>query len=168
VRKYIPELHDFGKIITIRNLLNHTSGLRDQMYLLALSGRRWDDAITQQDALNLVWRQKELNFAPGDQYLHSNTGYMLLGLIVSRVSGMPLREFTEQRIFRPLGMRHTHFQDDYGVPISNRAYSYWTGPSEFSGAFAYKQEDKKYKYLALSSSVVGFTGLFTTVGDLAL
>jgi CubicO group peptidase (beta-lactamase class C family) len=155
VRKYLPELHDFGKPITIRHLLHHTSGLRDQWQLLTLSSWREDDVITQQDVLNTVWRQRELNFAPGDQFMYSNTGYTLLGLIVERVSGMSLRQFTDERIFKPLGMDHTDFHEHYGDLVRDRAYSYDRRP------------DGSYTYMALSYSTVGPSGLFTTVGDLA-
>ena len=155
VRKYLPELHDFHRTITIRHLLNHSSGLRDQWNLLMLAGWRLTDEITEQDILNLVWRQRELNFAPGDEQVYSNTGYTLLALIVERVSGRSFREFTQERIFEPLGMQHTHFQDSYGNLIQSRAYSYE------------RQPDGAYKYLALSYSTVGPSSLFTTVEDLA-
>ena len=148
-------MHDFGPPITIRELLHHTSGLRDQWALLELAGWRHEDVITEQDILNLLWRQKVLNFPPGDQMLYSNTGYTLLGLIVKRVSGMSLPQFTQQRIFQPLGMSHTHFQDDYGRVVKNRAYSYEKG------------QDGAYKYVALSYSTVGPSSLFTTVEDMA-
>lgn len=155
VRKYLPELHDFGKKITIRNLLYHTSGLRDQWILLALSGWRMEDVITEEDILNLVWRQKELNFPPGEEFLYSNTGYTLLGVIVKRVSGVSLPEFTQKRIFAPLGMQHTHFHDEYGALVKGRASSYS------------RQPQGDYKYIALSYSNVGATSLLSTVEDLA-
>ncbi len=154
-RKYLPELHDFGKTITIRHLLHHTSGLRDQWDLLRLAGWRMADVITEQDILGLVWRQRELNFDPGTEYLYCNTGYTLLGQIVERVSGKSLREFTQERIFQPLGMKHTHFHDDYRMLVKNRAYSY--EPKSGGG----------YQRSVLSFSNVGATSLFTTVEDLA-
>jgi CubicO group peptidase (beta-lactamase class C family) len=155
VRKYIPELHDFAKTITVRQLLHHTSGLRDQWSLLALAGWRPDDVVTEQDVLNLVWRQRGLNFAPGEEWLYTNTGYTLLGVIVERVSGKSLREFTDERVFRPLRMDNTHFHDEYGVLVTGRAYSYE------------RQQDGAYRYVALSYSTVGPSSLFTTVEDLA-
>ena len=155
VRKYLPELHDFRRTITIRNLLTHTSGLRDQWTLLAMAGWRLTDEITKQDILNLVWRQRELNFPPGEEQLYSNTGYTLLALIVERVSGKSLSEFTQERIFLPLGMGHTHFQEHYGDLVQERAYSYE------------RQPDGAYRYVALSYSTVGPSSLFTTVEDLA-
>jgi CubicO group peptidase (beta-lactamase class C family) len=155
VRKYLPELHGFDKTITISDLLHHTSGLRDQWNLLAMAGWRLEDVITQQDVVNLIWRQRDLNFHPGDEFLYSNTGYTLLGLIVERVSGRSLREFTDERIFAPLGMRSTHFHEHYGDLVGNRAFSYE------------RQPDGQYVYIALSYSTVGPSSLFTTIDDLA-
>lgn len=155
IRKYLPELHDFNRTITIRDLLHHTSGLRDQWNLLAMAGWRLEDVITQEDVVNLIWRQRELNFHPNDEFLYSNTGYTLLGLIVQRVSGKSLREFTDERVFAPLGMRSTHFHEHYGDLVDNRAYSYE------------RQPDGRYAYVALSYSTVGPSSLFTTIDDLA-
>ncbi|QQO33718.1 serine hydrolase [Bradyrhizobium diazoefficiens] len=155
VRKYVPKLHDFGKLITIRQLLHHTSGVRDQWNLLALAGWRLDDEITDDDVARLLFQQTELNFAPGDQFLYSNSGYTLLAMVVKQVSGKTLPEFAKERIFDPLGMSHTHFQDKYGVVANDRAYSYG------------RQPDGKYQYIALTYSTVGPSSLFSTVGDLA-
>jgi CubicO group peptidase (beta-lactamase class C family) len=155
IRKHLPDLPDFGKTITIQHLIHHTSGLRDQWDLLALAGWRLEDVITEQDILSLVKRQKDLNFAPGDQHSYNNTGYTLLGLIVKSVSGKSLRDFCEERIFRPLGMKHTHFHTDYREIVRNRALSY--DPKPGSG----------FQYTALSYSNVGATSLFTTAEDLA-
>ena len=158
VRKYLPELHDFGKTIKIRHLLYHTSGLRDQWDLLILAGWRMGDVITEQDILDLVWRQQELNFAPGEEHLYSNTGYTLLGVIVKRVSGKTLREFTDERMFKPLGMAHSHFHEQYGSLVKGRAFSYIPLPGP---------QQQGYRSIALSYSNVGATSLFTTVDDLA-
>lgn len=150
VRKYLPKLHDFGKVITIRQLLHHTSGVRDHWNLLLLAGWRPEDQITDDDVARLLFQQTELNFAPGDRFLYSSSGYTLLAMVVKQVSGKTLPEFAKERIFDPLGMAHTHFQDDYGIVVKDRAYSYA------------RQPDGKYQYVALSSS-----SLFSTVGDLA-
>ncbi len=156
IRKYLPELHDFGHTITISHLLHHTSGLRDQWGLLGLAGWRLDDVITEDDILGLLARQTALNFVPGKEELYSNTGYTLLGMIVKRVSGKPLPVFAQERIFAPLGMSHTQFHDTYGTLVQGRALSY--DPLPRGG----------YQYVALSYSNVGATSLFTTVEDLAL
>jgi CubicO group peptidase (beta-lactamase class C family) len=155
VRKYLPELHDFGKTITIRHLLHHTSGLRDQWNLLFLAGWRNPDVITEEDVLNLVWRQEELNFEPGAEHLYCNTGYTLLGLIVKRISGRSLDAFCQERMFKPLGMKDTHFHDDNRTIVPGRSYSYSPKPG---GGFANSP---------LQYATVGASSLFTTVRDLA-
>jgi CubicO group peptidase (beta-lactamase class C family) len=109
IHKYLPELPDYGSRITIRNLLQHTSGLRDQWQTLGLAGWRLDDVITQGQIQRLLFRQKELNFPPGTRYLYSNSGFTLLAQVVARVSGKPFPQFCAERIFGPLGMRHTQF-----------------------------------------------------------
>ena len=155
VRKYVPKLHDFGKVITIRQLLHHTSGMRDQWELLALAGWRLEDEITDDDVARLLFQQTELNFASGDQFLYSSSNYTLLAMVVKQVSGKTLPEFAKERIFDPLGMSHTHFQDKYGVIVRDRAYSYARMPGG------------RYQYVALTYSTVGPSSLFSTVRDLA-
>ena len=155
VRKYIPEVPDFGKTITLRHLASHTSGLRDQWNLLALAGWRLDDVITREHILKLVSRQKELNFDPGEEFLYCNTGFTLLAEVVSRVSGQPFSAFTHQHIFKPLEMTNTLFYDDHEKIVKNRAYSYYS-------------KDDGYKKSVLNYANVGATSLFTTVEDLSL
>jgi CubicO group peptidase (beta-lactamase class C family) len=153
IRRYLPELHDFGPTITIRHLIHHVSGLRDQWDLLAFAGWRLDDVITRDQILRLIARQRELNFTPGDTYLYCNTGYTLLAEIVSRVTETPFPEFMRAEVFEPLGMAHTHFHDDHEMLVPNRAYSYAADP------------DGGYRKRVLSYANVGATSLFTTVGD---
>jgi len=155
VRKYIPEVPDFGKTITLRQLAHHTSGLRDQWNLLALAGWRLDDVITTEHILKLVSKQKELNFDPGEEMLYCNTGYTLLAEVVARVSGKTFAQFTEERIFKPLQMDHSLFYDDHELIVKNRAYSY----ARVKGG---------YKKSVLSYANVGATSLFTNVEDLSL
>jgi CubicO group peptidase (beta-lactamase class C family) len=166
IRKYLPEVPDFGRRITIRQLIHHTSGLRDQWSLLALSGWRPDDPKTEGDILWLIGRQRALNFDPGAEHLYSNTGYTLLGTIVHRVSGKTFREFTTERLFAPLGMTNTHFHDDHSMVVPGRtsAYSPRQQGRGASGAAA-RVED-----FAISIPVfdnAGATSLFTTVQDMA-
>jgi len=154
-RKYVPELPDFGTPVTIRELLHHTSGLRDQWDLLGLSGWRYSqDLITDADVLYVVSHQKELNFAPNTRYLYSNTGYTILAQIVARVSGQSLRAFTTARIFAPLGMNHTHFRDDFKEIVKNMADGYTPANDTF-------------KRSVTNFNTVGATSLLTTVEDLA-
>jgi CubicO group peptidase (beta-lactamase class C family) len=155
VRKYIPELPDFGQKITIRNLIHHTSGLRDQWALLQLAGWRYSrDLITDEDVMSLMTRQKELNFKPGERHVYCNTGYTLMGLIVKRVSGMTLREFTTKNIFEPLGMTHTHFRDDHAEILKHNAVGYEQEPG------------KPFEISITNFDTVGATSLHTTVEDL--
>jgi len=124
VRKYIPELPDYGQRVTILHLLNHTSGLRDYLTLMDLAGMHIDGVTTDEDALQIISRQKALNFAPGSAWLYSNTGFFLLSVIVKRVSDKTLREFAGENIFTPLAMTHTQFRDDHTSLITNRALAY--------------------------------------------
>lgn len=156
VRKYVPELPNFGTPITINHLIYHTSGLRDQPHLMWLAGWRFEDAVTEQDVLHLVSQQKELNFTPGQEDLYCNTSYTLLATIVKRVSGKSLSEFTQERIFKPLGMTHTLFPKDYSDVVKNRAYSYQPG---LQGG---------YKDFTFADSTLGPTGVITSVEDMAL
>jgi CubicO group peptidase (beta-lactamase class C family) len=156
VRKYVPELPDYGSVITLRHLLYHTSGLREWVDLLYLQGRREDERITVGKVLDLAFHQKALNFPPGEAFLYCNTGYVLLGKVVERVSGQSLRTYTDAHVFQPLGMRQTHFRDDYQERLDQNAalgYDLMT-----TGRF---QESMP------RSEVVGSTGLVSSVEDLA-
>lgn len=154
IRKYMPEVPDFGKIITLRHLATHTSGLRDKSYLLSIAGWRMDDVITKEHVLKLVSKQKELNFNPGDEFSYSNTGFTLLAEVVSRVSDSSFAEFTKANIFEPLKMSNSFFYDDHEKIVKNRAYSYYT-------------DSIGIKKSVMNYSSVGATGLFTTVEDLS-
>ena len=153
MHKYLPELPDYGHPITLRQLLQHTSGIRDQWQTLGLAGWRLDDVITQKQILGLLFRQKELNFAPGTAHLYSNGGYTLAAEVVARVSGKPFPDFCQERIFGPLAMTRTHFHQDHRRIVHDRAYSY-----EKSG--------EGYQASPLNYANVGATSLFTTAPDL--
>ena len=158
IREYVPEVPDFGETITLRHLANHTSGIRDQWSLLSMAGWRFEaDVITQDDVLEITSRQTALNFPVGDQYLYSNTGFTLLAAVVERVSGQTLKEFTQERMFGPLGMTGTHFHDDHNTVVPNRAYAYAPLGREEGG----------YRISIPDFDVVGATSLHTTVEDMA-
>src|SRR6202050_1507522 len=158
VHKYIPELPDFGERVTLRHLLHHTSGIRDQWSLLGLAGWRYSqDLITDDDVMSVLVRQRALNFKPGEKFMYSNTGFTLLAIIVERVSGMSLREFTTKNIFEPLGMSHTHFRDDHEEVIKHDALGY-----EQDG------KDKPFRMTLTNFDTAGATSLHTTVEDLQL
>ncbi|HWZ99609.1 MAG TPA: serine hydrolase domain-containing protein [Candidatus Dormibacteraeota bacterium] len=124
VRKYIPELPDYSKKITILNLLNHTSGIRDYLTLFELSGVYTDSVTTDEDALAIIARQKSLNFDPGSEFLYSNSGYFLLSVIVKRASGKTLPEFAAENIFKPLEMNRTLYRDQHTQLVPGRALAY--------------------------------------------
>lgn len=154
IQKWVPEVPSFGVTITLRHLLNHTSGLRDYFTLLAVSGWPSDGQLTEKQFLDLVARQKSLNFLPGDEFLYSNTGYALLAIVVRRVSGQSLRDFAAERIFQPLGMSHTEYRDDHTALIPQRA-------------LGYQPSGSTYRISQPEFDVVGDGGVYSTIEDLA-
>jgi CubicO group peptidase (beta-lactamase class C family) len=156
IRRYLPEVPDFGHTITIRHLLHHTSGLRDQWGLLTFKGSPPGSQVhTIPLILDLVSRQRMLNFRPGEEYLYSNTGYTLAGVIVQRVSGQSLAQFSLEHLFRPLGMTRTQWRDDYRRIVPNRATAYAREGSQFVQTMPF-------------TMVYGNGGLLTTVGDMLI
>jgi CubicO group peptidase (beta-lactamase class C family) len=153
LRKWIPEL-SVDSTITLRQLLNHTSGLRDYFTLLAMSGWQADGELSEKQFLDLMRRQRTLNFKPGEEFLYSNTGYALLAVVVKRASGQSLRDFARTRIFEPLGMSHTEFRDDHRKTIANAALGYQPAPGG-------------YKLSQPAFDVVGDGGAYSTIADLA-
>jgi uncharacterized protein (TIGR03067 family) len=156
-RKYLPELHDFGKPVTIRQLIHHTSGLRDYFELFKLAGTREGDLITQKDLLGVIWKERELNFPPGERHQYSNSNYALLATIVERVTGEPFRDWMAHNVFAPLGMSQTLVCDDHQRIIKDRAWSYRSDPAT-KGAF---------KAVVFPYSGYGAGGIYSTVEDLA-
>ena len=154
VRKYLPELPDYGKPLTIRHMLTHTSGLRDWGNVAAIAGwPRTTRVHTHAHVLDIVQRQRSLNFPSGTRYSYSNTGYNLAAIIVARVSGMSFADFSRTRLFEPLGMTRTSWRDDYTRVVKGRAIAY----SPARGGFS---QDMPFE------NVHGNGGLLTTVGDL--
>src|SRR6201987_724326 len=121
IRKYLPEIPDYGHKITILHVLNHTSGLRDYLALFELAGINTDSVTTDEDALAIIANQKALNFEPGSEWLYSNSGFFLLSGIVKRVSGKTLAQFAAENIFTPLEMAQTVFRDEHTQLVPNRA-----------------------------------------------
>ena len=124
VRGYVPELPDFGAVITARHLIHHTSGIRDWPHTMALGGIGFTDVISFEKILRMLYHQQAINFPPGSEYAYSNTAYNLLARVIEVQSGMTFREYTESRIFAPLGMTRTHFSDDSLEVVPGRAESY--------------------------------------------
>jgi CubicO group peptidase (beta-lactamase class C family) len=154
VRKHLPELPEFGHPVTLRHLLHHTSGMRDQWSLWTLAGGLPDDVIRQDDLLRLITRQRELNFAPGAEWMYSNTGYTLLAEVVERVTAQDFGRWMKANVFDPLGMGDTQVYDDHERLVPGRAYSYHPVEGGFEKS-------------VLSYANTGATSLFTTAEDLA-
>jgi CubicO group peptidase (beta-lactamase class C family) len=154
IQEHLPEIPSYERPVTIRHLLNHTSGVRDYLTLMAVAGKRDEDWYTDDDVLAMVARQQELNFLPGDEYLYSNSGYFLLSQIVQRVSGESLREYADRRIFEPLGMTHTHFHDNHREVVPDRAMGF--APVE----------PGVYEISMTTLDMVGDGGVFTSVEEL--
>jgi CubicO group peptidase (beta-lactamase class C family) len=153
-RKYLPELPDYGAPLTIRHLLNHTSGLRDWGSLAGIAGApRTTREYTHAHVLDIVGRQKSLNFPTGTQWSYTNTGFNLAAIIVSRVSGLSFAEFSRTRIFAPLGMTRTSWRDDHTRIVKGRAQAYASASDGYHLAMPFE-------------NVHGNGGLLTTVGDL--
>ncbi len=155
IRQYIPELADVGHTVTIDHLLHHTSGYRDWPGTLSLAGWRMDDVVSFDQILTMAYNQRSLNFAPGAEYTYSNTGYNLLAEMVARVSAKSFRQFTEERLFRPLGMTSSHFHDDHLQVAARRANGYA------------RRADGSYSTVANNLMALGSSSLYSTVEDLA-
>jgi CubicO group peptidase (beta-lactamase class C family) len=157
IRKWVPELPDYGKTVTLREMLHHTSGFRDVLGLLALSGRDSQDIHPTAEVLDLVAHQKALNYAPGDEFLYSNTNYFLMSVVIPRATGKSLSQFAEENIFKPLGMSHTRFYDDRSVVLPGRVAAY---EPRANGGFRVDW--------STSFDMVGGGGLMSSVDDMLL
>lgn len=153
VSQWIPELRDFGDRVTLRQLIHHTSGIRDYLTLMRLAGYREADYYSAPDLLAMLARQRDLNFRPGAEFLYSNSGYFLLGEVVERATGKSLAAVADERLFAPLGMGETHFHDDHERLVQNRANGYAAADGGFTVSMT-------------TLPIVGDGGVFTTVNDL--
>jgi len=156
IRTYLPYVPEFGHAITTRHLLHHTSGLRSDIFLLLLSGWRIEDVITQDDIVGFVKGQRELDFVPGEEFAYCGTGYSLLAEIVAAVSGQTFPEYCHESIFQPLSMANTRFEADPIALVPGRANAYFA------------VAEGEYKNAVLTISILGGTGVYTTIEDLAL
>ncbi len=157
VRKYIPELPDYGHVVTLRQMIHQTSGLRDFYTLLGLSGHDAADFNSPEEIFKIVVRQRGLNNVPGDEWIYSNTNYFLLGMVVQRATRKSLAEFAAENIFQPLGMSHTLFYDDHTLVVPGRVAAYDPAPR---GAF--------HVDWSTTFEMVGAGGLMSTMDDLLL
>jgi CubicO group peptidase (beta-lactamase class C family) len=156
VRKYIPELPEYGTTVRIRHMLNHTSGLRDWGSVAAIAG--WGRPLrthTHAHVIDILSRQRALNFEPGHEYSYSNSGFNLLAVIVDRVSGMPFEEFSKKYVFEPAGLTHTQWRADWTTIVKGRS-------------IAYDADGTGFVIDNPIENVFGNGGLLTTVGDLLI
>ncbi|RYF90542.1 MAG: class A beta-lactamase-related serine hydrolase [Caulobacteraceae bacterium] len=154
IRKYLPKMPDYGRPITIEQLLTHTSGLRDWGDLAGFMGwPRTTRAYSQDDILEIIRRQRSLNYEPGAEYSYTNSGYNLLTEIVRKASGQSLADYSRTKIFAPLGMTRTAWRDDFHRIVRGRAA-------------AYQRIGAGYQELMPFEDGYGNGGLLTTVGDL--
>lgn len=154
VRKYIPELPSYDRIITVRHLIHHTSGLKDWGVLASIGGwPRGTRVYTNELALAYIIKQPTLNNVPGDEYLYSNSNYTLLTFIAERVSKQKLADFTRERIFKPLGMHATSWRTDFQEIVPYRAVGY-------------EKVKGKYQMAMPFENTYGHAALLTTVADL--
>jgi CubicO group peptidase (beta-lactamase class C family) len=154
LKDYFPEFPDYANKITIRHLLNHTSGIRDYLQLAYLKGFGDDDFYVDDNIMAWLVNQTDLNFAPGEEFLYSNSGYWLLGQIVKKVSGTNMADFAQKEIFAPLQMNNTHFHNDHTQIVKNRASGYVPA------------EKDRYKISMTTLDMIGDGGIFTTINDI--
>ena len=154
LRKWIPELPDYGQPLTVLHALNHTSGLRDYLTLMRLRGLRGDDFYTGEELIAVQVRQEELNFPPGTEFLYSNSGYFLLTEAVARAVGKPFKEYAEEVVFGPLGMTYSHFHDDHDHIVPRRADGYAPLPG---GGF---------RTSMTTLDMIGDGGVYTSIEDM--
>lgn len=192
VRRHLPELHDFGTPVTLRHLIHHTSGYRDYLTLMRLAGKRDMDWYDEVEVMEMLARQRDLNFDPGTEFLYSNSGYFLLSQVILRADGRSLREYAADEIFEPLGMERTHFHDDPTEIVPGRAMGYAPAdrgeqPGEEEDSEAPTSEapasepadagsgqldagvapEERFVISMTALPMIGDGGVFTTVRDLA-
>jgi CubicO group peptidase (beta-lactamase class C family) len=154
VHKYIPELPDYGSPIAIQNLIHHTSGLREWSSLVAIAGwPRTTKVYRNEDIFSLICRQTKLNNKPGTEYIYSNSNYLLLAIIVERVTGKTFPEFATEFLLKPAGMIHSSWRDSYRKIVLNRG-------------IAYSKKGDHYEINMPFESVYGPGALITTTEDL--
>jgi CubicO group peptidase (beta-lactamase class C family) len=154
LNNYFPDFPEYANKINIRHLLNHTSGIRDYLQLAYLKGFEDDDFYVDDNIMEWLVNQTDLNFAPGEEFLYSNSGYWLLGQIVKKISGTNLADFAQKEIFEPLKMNNTHFHNDHTQIVKNRASGYV--PSE----------NDRYRISMTTLDAIGDGGVFTTINDI--
>ncbi|WP_052172604.1 serine hydrolase domain-containing protein [Psychroserpens jangbogonensis] len=157
IQKYLPDFPEYDTPLTIRHFIHHTSGVRDYLTLMYLKGRNYLDNSDVDEVYELIKKQKELNFSPGEKYLYSNSCYFMLAMIVEKAANQSLKEFSHENIFQPLGMKNTLFYDDNTDLIKNRVFSYYK-----------KRDEDGFINLIMRFDLVGSGGVYSSIEDLFL
>ncbi|MBT8221333.1 MAG: beta-lactamase family protein [Bacteroidia bacterium] len=153
IQTYLPDFPRYEHPLTIRNFVHHTSGVRDYLTLWNLAGNDFLDAAPEEAFYEMIKRQKELNFTPGERYLYSNSCYFMLSMIIEKVSGKSLKDYAQENILGPLNMSNSHFHDDHTHIIKDRAFSY-------------RSTEDGYENIIMRFDQVGSGGLYSTIEDL--
>jgi len=154
LKSLFPDFPDYAEKITVRHLLNHTSGIRDYLQIAYLKGLGVDDFYVDDNVMEWLVNQSDLNFPPGEEFLYSNSGYWLLGQIVKRVAGISMADFAQKEIFEPLEMNNTHFHNDHTQIVKNRASGY------------VPVEKGNFKISMTTLDMIGDGGIFTTINNI--
>lgn len=157
IQEYLPDFPEYQSPLTIRHFIHHTSGVRDFFELLFLKGADYLDNLEVGEVYELLKRQEELNFEPGEQYMYSNSCYFMLAMIIEKAAGESLRSFADKNIFKPLGMESTLFYDDNTDLIKNRVFSYERS-----------RDGDGFNNLIMRFDLVGSGGVYSTIEDLYL
>jgi CubicO group peptidase (beta-lactamase class C family) len=157
VQTYLPDFPEYDAPLTIRHLINHTSGIRDVKKLIQLKGKNILDNLEPEEVYALIKHQKTLEFSPGDKFAWSNSDYFILSMIIEKVSGQSLKTFTQEHIFGPLGMKSSLFYDDNTDLIKNRVFSYNK-----------KNAEDGFDNVIMRFHLVGSFGAYSTIEDLFL
>ncbi len=155
VQRFLPDFPRYQKPLTIRHFIHHTSGVRDNLTLMALRGKNYLDHNNENEVYELIKRQSVLNFTPGERYLYSNSCYFMLAMIIEKAAGKPLREFAQENMFDPLGMKNTLFYDDVNDFVKNRVFSY-------------QQTNDGFNNLISRYDLVGSGGVYSSIEDMYL
>lgn len=155
IRKYFPELPDFGNEVTIRNLLTHTSGYREYLNTLAMTGRDLSSPLDRKRMLEIVQKQPELQNEPGGEWNYNNTGYAIMTLLIEKVTDTPFPQWMKENVFQPLGMDHTIVREDQNQIVYGRTTGYVPG------------EDGLFREATDLGGAMGAGGIYTTLDDLA-
>lgn len=154
VRKYIPELPEFEHVVTLRHLVNHTSGYREFLNLMAMTGQNMSQDLSQEKVIEIVQNQPVLQNVPGAEFNYNNTGYVLMTEVIERVTEIDFPSWMKQNVFEPIGMSHTVVRNDPYQIVENRSHGY---------TFA---EDGGYQEVTDLGGGAGAGGIHSTMGDL--